>query len=118
MPPNGEGTSSIMWKFTFILVGWAMTHLLCAMADGFFIGEVNGSFVSWVNNMLGFQVIAEGGFNLVTTPISWITDGFTKLILWDYAVFDGGFWIFRLLLILVSIGVFLGTVLGRVLEGR
>lgn len=86
-------------KLMALLTIFVLGQLSCAVADAAFVGTVDGPLVSWVNNMMGFNAVAEGGWAVVTTPIQWITQGIPQMLLWNYACFEGGFFIVRVLLI-------------------
>lgn len=96
-----------MNKLAGLVLTWFIGQISCAIGDGLFIGPSDGPFITTVNQLMGFQVVSSNGLVSVTTGISWITDGLSKILLWNYSCLEGGMFIVRIFMLVLSIaGVF------------
>jgi hypothetical protein len=87
-----------MNKLAGLVLFYIIGQLTGLTLDGLFWGNATSPFITMLNNLMGFTVVTTGSFSMVTTGISWLTDGISKLLFWNYSFLQGGAFIVRIIL--------------------
>jgi hypothetical protein len=105
-----------MNKLAAIVLMYMVGQISCLIIDGMFLGTADGGFMSVINSLMGFNVVSEGGFNVIQAGIGFVTVGIPKLLFWNYSFLDGGFFIVRIFLFVITIAGIYG--LWQTLRGQ
>jgi hypothetical protein len=105
-----------MNKLGAIVMMYMVGQITCLIIDGMFIGGSSGGFISVINSLMGFSVVSEGGFNVIQAGIGFVTIGIPKLLFWNYSFLNGGFFIVRIFLFVITIAGIYG--LWQTLRGQ
>jgi hypothetical protein len=85
--------------------------LCCLVIEGTYFGAQE---LSIVNALTGYNIAQVSGAGIWAIPkLAWgfMTTGLPKIMFWDYNFFQGGYWIFRLFLIMtLSVGIVWGVI--------
>ena len=83
----------------------------CLVIEGGWFGEGE---VGIINSLTGYNIIQVSGAGVWAIPkLAWgfLSNGLPKMILWDYNFFQGGYFFFRIVLIMtLSVGVVWGVI--------
>lgn len=88
----------VMFLAFCLLVG----NLLSLIIDGLWIQPEDINIMKSLTGMNGLQTASWT--SIFTVPIHFITQGFPKLILWDYSFLQGQLAIIRWFLFIISVG--------------
>lgn len=95
----------------FIAFTFITGNLLCCFIEGSYLGEET---VSVINILCGYSTTdlqATGGMSWVSAATGFFTVGIPKLILWDYSFLEGGWELFKYIVLYpITIGVVWGIV--------
>ena len=84
----------------FVTFVFLIGSLCCLFMEGGYIGTDE---VSLVNSLTGYEIVEVSGggtWSFAKVATGFLLHGIPKLILWDYNFFQGGYFIFRLFLIM------------------
>jgi len=86
---------------------YILSQYVCLIIEGLYIGSAE---VDTINNMTGFNILESQG--VLGIPIlSWqFFANLPTMIAWDYSFLTGGYAIFRLIMMSVSIGIVWGLI--------
>ncbi len=94
---------------SFLAWMWVICTFLCLVIEGTFYGAED---MNTVNYLVGYNTLELGGlWGVPRLIIGFFTNGFPRLLTWDYSFLYGGFSIIRFILIAVfSSGAIWGLV--------
>lgn len=95
----------------FVSFVFLVGTLCCLIIEGSWLGTGE---LDVMNSLTGYNVLQVSGAGIWAIPkLAWgfMTTGLPKLIFWDYNFFQGGYFIFRVLLIMtLSVGLVWGVI--------
>jgi hypothetical protein len=102
------GSTKLMMMCAFLFI---TGNLLCAFIEGTWLGEETTSVI---NILCGYQttdINATGGMSWVSAASGFFTVGLPKMLAWNYSFLEGGWSIFKLILLIpISVGFIWGII--------
>jgi len=92
-----------MNKLTGLLVLSFVGQITSMIIDGQLYGAAAGPFINTINNLLGFNVSTGGGWATIQMGVGFLTDGVGKLFFWNYQYLEGGLFLVRIFLFILTI---------------
>lgn len=101
-------STKLMMFIAFVFISG---NLLCCFIEGTTLGEETTSIINILCGYSTTDIQVIGGMSWVSAASGFFTVGIPKLILWDYSFLQGGWELFKYLMLFpISLGVVWGIV--------